>query len=99
MNSDLTLDLHQDQSRPYFLWSEEMNLGELRAVLAGSQGEYLRWVYAGRILREARMRDVWEFFSPDWVAENWARLSPYLGRKRSFWEHCLSVWKKHGRIQ
>lgn len=98
MGSQLSFDLNADDARPYFLWSEEVNLGELRAILAGDQGEYLRWVYAGRILREARMQDVWSFFTPTWVAENWARLSPYLGRKRPFWEHCLSVWKRHGRI-
>ncbi len=99
MNGNLTLDLTCNSSRPYFLWSEEMNLGELKAILTGSQGDYLRWVYSGRILREARMQDVWAFFTPRWVAQNWEHLSPYLGRKRQFWEYCLSVWKKHGLIQ
>ena len=99
MNLNLTLDLTSDLARPYFLWSEEMNLGELKAILAGDQGEYLQWVYSGRILREARMQDVWVFFTPDWIAQNWGRLSPHLGRKRAFWEHCLEVWRKHGRLQ
>lgn len=98
MNSELTLDLTSDEARPYFLWSEEMNLGELKAILAGAQGDYLRWVYSGRILREARMQDVWNFFTPDWIEENWDLLSPYLGRKRNFWRHCLDVWKKHGLL-
>jgi hypothetical protein len=39
MNSELTLDLSDDQARPYFLWSEEMTLGELKAILEGSQGD------------------------------------------------------------
>jgi len=98
MNAKLTLDLITDGSRPYFLWSEEMNLGELRAILAGAQGDYLRWVYSGRILREARMEHVWAFFTPAWIDQNWSHLSPFLGRKRQFWEYCLDVWKKHGRI-
>lgn len=99
MTCDLSLDLTDQESRPYFLWSEQVTLSQLKGILAGDQGEYLRWVYSGRVLREARMRDVWSFFSPDWVASNWAKLAPYLGRKRSFWEHCLGVWKAHGRIQ
>ena len=99
MNSDLTLDLTADDARPYFLWSEEMTLGQLKRILAGEQGEYLRWVYSGRILREARIGDVWHFFAPDWVAQNWSKVSPYLGRKRGFWEHCLRVWRKHGRLE
>jgi hypothetical protein len=45
------------------------------------------------------MTDVWTFFQPAWVAQNWSQLSPYLGRKRAFWEHCLHVWRKHGLIE
>lgn len=98
MGLELSFDLSGDDVRPYFLWSEELSMGELRAILAGEHGEYLRWVYAGRVLREARMQDVWLFFTPNWVSENWERLSPYLGRKREFWLHCLTVWRRHGRI-
>lgn len=99
MASDLALDLTSEDVRPYFLWSEDLTLGQLRGILAGERGEYLRWVYSGRILREARIQDVWSFFTPEWVAGNWLKLAPHLGRKRGFWEHCLRVWKAHGRLR
>ncbi len=98
MSSRLSLDLNEDSVRPYFLWSEDMTLGELKAVLAGDEGDYLRWVYASRVLREARMQDVWLFFTPSWIWTNWDKLAPGLGGKRDFWRHCLSVWKRYGRL-
>ena len=87
MAEDLCTQLDDDSARPYFLWSEEMSLGQLREILAGSQGDYLRWVYSGRILREARMAEVWQFFTPGWIARHWDHLSPHLGRRREFWRH------------
>lgn len=99
MNSDLTLDLTDPKARPYFLWSEDLNLEQLREILAGGRGDFLRWVYAGRILREAKMRDVWCFFKPQWIADNWPNLDKHLGRKRGFWADCLRIWRDHGLIR
>lgn len=84
MSSRLSLDLSEDSVRPYFLWSEDMTLGELKAVLAGDEGDYLRWVYASRVLREACMQDVWLFFTPSWIWTNWDKLAPGLGGEARF---------------
>jgi hypothetical protein len=98
VNTQLTLDLENDDAQPYFLWSEEMNLRTLKEILAGDQGEYLQWVYSGRILREAKVKDVWRFFAPSWINQNWSKLSPYLGHKRNFWRQCLDVWVENGLL-
>ena len=50
--------MFQDSDHPWFLWSEEMTAGELRQILAGEQGEYLQGVYLGRLLREARLKEI-----------------------------------------
>ena len=98
MAEQLALTFEDPESNPYFLWSEDMTLRELREILAGSQGDYLRWVYSGRILREARIKDVWQFFTPAWISQEWTKVSPYLGRKRIFWQKCLEVWSRHGLL-
>jgi len=49
-------------ARPYFLWDEDISIGELRRVLReGCEPERVR--LAGKMLREARDIDVWEFMT------------------------------------
>ncbi|GMU53711.1 MAG: hypothetical protein AMXMBFR33_28570 [Candidatus Xenobia bacterium] len=95
----LSTDFSDPESRPYFLWSEDLNVGDLRAILAGERGAYLQEVYLGRLLREARVHEVWQFVTPEDVVTHWDRLSRHLGRARSFWEYLLSVWEKHGLVR
>jgi hypothetical protein len=76
----LTVDLNAQESRPYFLWDEDISVGELRQVLrAGSGYERVRLV--GKMLREARDVDVWEFMTPAEVAEMLPKLGRRLGRR------------------
>ena len=92
------MDMRDPQARPYFLWSEDMTVGELRAVLRGERGPFLQAVYMGRILREARMRDVWEFLTPQQIVEHWPQVTKHLGRRKRYWEFLLGVWREHGLI-
>src|ERR671938_158582 len=63
MNNPLSTDLDSPSSTPYFLWDEPMTVGELRQKLASaSDEESIRLL--GKILREARDRDVWKFTTP-----------------------------------
>jgi len=66
--------------RPYFLWDEDVSVAELRAILErGSQHERLR--LAGKMLREARDTDVWQFLTPRAVAQLLPQLGRRLGRR------------------
>lgn len=93
----LTSNLDNSQEIPYFLWSEDTTVEEFRAILA-SEDNPERILYIARLLREARISDVWNFLTPQQVADAFEEAAPHLGRKRDFWKYLLSVWKKNGAI-
>lgn len=96
--SELALDFDDPDAKPYFLWSEEMTVRELRQILAGEQGEFLQNMYIGRILREARVREVWHFLTPNDIVQHWDGIQRHLGRSKKLWTYLLDVWDEHGLI-
>jgi hypothetical protein len=98
MAGPLTSQLDDDSAVPYFLWDDPMTLGELRARLrAASEPERERLV--GKILREARDTDVWQFITPQALSRDFARYAPHLGRRRTFWEYTLGMWRTLGLLE
>ena len=93
----LSTDLDDPSAVPYFLWDEPMTVAELRARL-GTASPPERTRLLGKILREARDTDVWAFTTPAFVAGNWNKLKPHLGRRRAFWEWLLQSWKEDGLL-
>jgi len=63
---------------------------------AGDASEKVEW--ASRILREARLDDVWRFLSVDDVLQLWPQMAPRLGRRRAFWTWMLDRWRADGLI-
>jgi hypothetical protein len=93
----LSTDLDRDDAVPYFLWDDPMTVGEFRRLLrTSSEPERIRLL--GKVLREARDRDVWRFTTPEEVARRWAELSRHVGRQRAFWEYLLGRWRAEGLI-
>lgn len=93
----LTSDLSDEGNYPYFLWDNPMTVGELRHKLRTlSEPERLRLL--GKVLREARDTDVWQFTTPKQIWAEFDRLRPHLGRRRGFWEHLLSIWREAGLL-
>ena len=87
-----------DQGRPYFLWSEDLNEAAFRQIIDGSEGSELRAIYIGRLLREARVAEVWYYLTPQEVADAWTLVAPHLGRMRDFWQSLLEAWSESHRI-
>lgn len=87
-----------ERGRPYFLWSEDMGEDEFRSILRGEKGPELQALYTGRLLREARVAEVWWYLTPQEVAERWPTASRHLGRAREFWRGLLEAWNEAGRI-
>ena len=77
--AQLSTDMNDPEARPYFLWSEPITVGQLRAILRGEQGPYLHDVYEGTLLREARIEEVWKFLTPQQIAQDWPRIQRYAG--------------------
>ena len=95
--AQLSTNLEDPASVPYFLWDEPMTVAELQERLrTASRAEQTRLL--AKILREARDTDVWRFTTPHQLARDWTKLSPRLGRRRAFWEFILRAWQDQGRI-
>ncbi|MGQ0721574.1 MAG: hypothetical protein ACT4PE_08375 [Candidatus Eiseniibacteriota bacterium] len=93
----LSMDLDREDAVPYFLWDDPMTVGELRRRLqTASEAERVRLL--GKILREARDRDVWRFTTVEEVVASWDALSKHLGRQKAFWQYLLGRWREEGLI-
>ena len=93
----LGTDLDDPETRPWFLWDEDMSVRELRQVLA-DEG-HPRWLeLAAKLLREARDDQVWLFLPVGRVAARYTELAPRLGRRRPFWDYLLAAWQRHGLL-
>ncbi len=97
MKNLLSTDLASSSSIPYFLWDEPMTTAELKQKLNSASVEE-RNRLLGKILREARDTDVWEFTTPQAVWQNWAQVSKRLGRRREFWKFLFEFWEKEGLL-
>ena len=94
----MSTDLDRLDRRPYFLWDEDLTIGELKERLHGpDEAERLRLI--AKLLREARDSDVWKFVSPEEVAEVLPRISRFLGRRREFWNFLIEGWREDGLLQ
>ncbi|MBS2039594.1 hypothetical protein JST97_31700 [bacterium] len=95
----MSIDFSDPDGRPYFLWSENMTLAELRQILEGTWGEELQITYTARIMRECRVNEVWQLLTLEQILSLWPRLQRRLGRSRKFWNYLAEVWSRHGLIQ
>lgn len=93
----LTTDMTRRDLRPYFLWDEDVSIGELQEVLAGPDSPR-RDQLLGKMLREARDIDVWHFVRPVEVAGALERLRRRLGRRYAFWSFLIKGWRQHGLL-
>lgn len=74
-----------------------MTVAELKQKL-GSASTEERMRLLGKVLREARDTDVWQFTTRQEVWQNWDALSKHLGRRREFWQFLFEFWEKEGLI-
>ena len=89
--------MSRDDHRPYFLWDEDVSIGELRAILAGPPS-YERDRLLGKMLREARDLDVWRFVRPSDVARDLDRVQRRVGRRYRFWRFLIDGWRSDGLL-
>jgi len=79
------------QGRPYFLWDMDLTLERFRELLAGDDLE-VRAYLVGKLMRQAKPDDVFQFVTVREIRELWPHLERYLGRSREFWRWILGVW-------
>ena len=79
------------KGRPYFLWDDDMTLDEFRARLRGGDAE-VRAYLAGKLMRQAKPDDVFQFVRLADIVELWPKLERYLGRSRPMWTWLVARW-------
>ena len=87
----------ENHETPYFCWDRELTTGQIRSQLQNATGmEWLR--LASWILREAAVSDVWAFLTPREVEKHLDELTPFLHRRKEFWQYLIGTWHELGRI-
>jgi hypothetical protein len=95
----LTTDMSDVERRPYFLWDEDVSIGELRSILRRpDEFDPARLRLLGKMLREARDIDVWSFVTPLEVERALSGIARRLGRRRAFWEFLIGGWRDDGLL-
>lgn len=94
----LTTDMHDVARRPYFLWDEDVSVGELRAIMRGAPDDPTRLRLLGKMLREARDVDVWHFVTPAEVARDLPAIERRVGRRLPFWRFLIDGWRQDGLL-
>lgn len=84
--------LTDEQGRPYFLWDVDLTLDAFRSNLR-TRGRAERAYLVGKLMRQAKPDDVFEFVTLAEVRDLWPDLVGYLGRTREFWTWLLGAWE------
>lgn len=79
------------QGRPYFLWDMDMTLVRFRELIAGDDVE-VRAYMIGKLMRQAKPDDVFEFVTLEQIRADWPKVEPFLGKARPFWTWLLDTW-------
>jgi len=76
-----------------------MTQSEFKKHLSKSEPMELRAYFAAKLLRQAKPDDVFMYLSVQDIAELWANMLPYLGKKRDFWNWFLDVQEHQGNVR
>jgi hypothetical protein len=89
---ELLVDEH---GRPYFLWDTDMTLVAFREGLRDPDPT-VRAYLLGKLMRQAKPDDVFEFTSLGDILANWAAVEKHLGESAAFWRWLLEAWGRPG---
>jgi hypothetical protein len=88
--------LTDEQGRPYFLWDMDITLADFRRRLREGSREGRAYL-VGKLMRQAKPDDVFEFVTRAEIRDLWPDLHRYLGRSREFWTWLLETWESQKR--
>lgn len=85
------------EGRPYFLWDCELTLDDFLLVLH-DQNPVVRAYWIGKLMRQAKPDDVFQFVTVEEIEAHWTLLERYLGKSREFWTWLLATWRDRPRV-
>jgi hypothetical protein len=88
--------LLDSQGRPYFLWDCDLTLEKFQQGLRDPDPD-VRAYLVGKLMRQAKPDDVFNFVTAREIRELWPRVERYLGRSRPFWTWLFERWDAQGR--
>ena len=97
MGQPLSCDLDDPSARPYFLWNEDITVGDLRAKLQSPDVDE-RALWMARVMREARYQDVFKLLQLTDILSLLPRIDRHLGRSRDFWHWLIEGWRSDGLL-
>ena len=68
-----------------------MTLDEFERALR-EESDAVRGYLLGKMMRQAKPDDVFQFTTLKTIESLWPAIRPYLGRTRSFWQWILTAW-------
>lgn len=92
LNPTPEAELCDEQGRPYFLWDEDTTLDAFVARLAVGTDEG-RGLDIGKLMRQAKPDDVFQFVTPREIARLWPHVVRNLGTTRARWERLFDLWE------
>ncbi|MFN0242508.1 MAG: hypothetical protein ACKVWV_06415 [Planctomycetota bacterium] len=84
------------QGRPYFLWDCDLTLDGFQGALRDHEPT-VRAYWIGKLMRQAKPDDVFQFVSRTTIEEHWTLLERHLGLTRAFWTWLLDTWREQER--
>jgi len=81
------------KDRPYFLWDVDMGLDQFLRLLDDPDPK-VRAYNMGKLMRQAKPDDVFQFVSLKKIRGHWDDLARYLGDRREFWRWLLDRWER-----
>lgn len=84
--------LTDHDGRPYFLWDCDLTLDDFRSRLTDPDPS-VRAYFIGKLMRQAKPDDVFQFVSRDDIRHLWQEIRPCLGKSREFWTWLLESWE------
>lgn len=83
--------LTDGRGRPYFLWDCDLDVAQFQERLRDPDPD-VRAYFLGKLMRQAKPDDVFQFVTLADIRETWPLLVRYLGHARPFWSWVLEAW-------
>ena len=77
--------------RPYFLWDADLTIDQFRTGLRDEDPD-VRAYLIGKLMRQAKPDDVFEFVRVSDIVALWPRVERHLGRAGPMWRWVLAQW-------
>lgn len=82
---------------PYFMWDERVSEAQLREELAhGTPARRIELM--AKIMRDARVADVWRYLRPEDIVAHRDELFARLGWHKPLWVFLCNGWIAHGLL-